>query len=322
MTSTSSAPTPTSTGNGVSTPTPTQEGMVSNCAKFHKVVSGNTCSVITKQYGISIEDFYKWNPDVKDDCSTLLLDYHVCVGLIGMTPGPTGTPTPTTTGNGISTPTPTQTGMVGNCNTFYKIKSGDNCAAIADTYKIDLKNFYKWNPAVGEDCSSLWVGYQVCVNIVGGTTIAPQPTSTTTGNGVSTPTPTQTGMVNNCNKFYQVKSGDNCAAIADTYKIDLKNFYKWNPAVGEDCASLWVGYQVCVNIIGGTTIAPQPSPTTTGNGISTPTPTQTGMVKSCDTFHKGKACFLRVAHAVVSRLIYSFFSLRCSSPTNLRPLAS
>lgn len=170
--------------------------MTTNCNKFHKVVSGDTCGAIASAAGISVSDFYSWNPSVKTDCSLLFLDYYVCTGIIGGS----SPPTTTTPGNGISTPTPTQDGMTGNCNKFYKVKSGDTCGSIASSSGISLVNFYAWNPAVKSDCSLLFLDYYVCVNVIGNTPTTAPPTTTTTGNGITTPTPTQDGMTKNCSE--------------------------------------------------------------------------------------------------------------------------
>lgn len=89
-------------------------------------------------------------------------------------------------------------------------------------------------------------------------------------------------MVDNCNKFDIVQSGDSCEAIAAKYNIPLSTFYTWNPAVGSSCADLYLGYYVCVDTIGYVV------PTTTtsaGNGITTPTPYEPGMVADCTTFY-------------------------------------
>jgi LysM repeat protein len=248
------APTSTVPTNGVTTPTPTQSGMVRNCKKFYDVKSGDGCAAIASSYGISLSDFYSWNPAVKTDCSQLWPDYYVCVGLIGgsvqtSTKKPVSTTKKPTATNGITTPTPTQTGMVGNCDAFYLVKSGDGCAAIATKKGITLAQFYKWNPAVGSDCSKLYPDYYVCVSIVGvspSTTV--KRTTSTKGNGITTPTPIQTGMVSNCKKFYDVKSGDICSTIVKKFDITLKNFYAWNPAVKSDCSALWPDYYVCVGL--------------------------------------------------------------------------
>ncbi|KAK8091448.1 LysM domain-containing protein [Apiospora hydei] len=296
-TSTSAPPTSSPTSTGITTPTPTQSGMISSCNAFYKVQSGDTCNAIASSYGISvsefyawnpavktdcsllfldfyvchhyrkrhqhthpdadrhgrqlqqvppsglgdtcgaiasdagisIDDFYAWNPAVKTDCSLLFLDFYVCIGTTTSTPTNTGTSmattTTTTAGNGISTPTPTQAGMAGNCDAFYLVQSGDNCAAIASSHGISLPDLYAWNPAIGSGCEALW------------------------GNGVATPTPTQAGMTDNCRAFHLVASGDNCGDIASAAHVSLSDFYAWNPSVGSDCASLWLGYYVCIGLL-------------------------------------------------------------------------
>jgi len=241
--------TTTTSGNGIATPTPTQTGMVGSCNKFHKVVSGDSCPDLASRYSIILSNFYAWNPAVGSDCRTLIVDFFVCVGMVGGVPPPTTTTKTTTTapGNGISTPTPTQTGMIGNCNKFHKVVSGDGCQAIATRYSVSLSNFYKWNPAVGSDCRTLIADYHVCVGVVGGS--LPPTTTTRPGNGVATPTPIQTGMVTNCDTFHKVISGDQCDAVAKKASITLANFYKWNPAVGSTCGSLLLGYYVCIGLI-------------------------------------------------------------------------
>ncbi|RYC65769.1 hypothetical protein CHU98_g428 [Xylaria longipes] len=243
------------TGNGVSTPSPVQTGIVSNCNKFYYVQSGDTCSMIVAMYGITLAQFYAWNPAVGSSCAYLGLNDYVCVGTLNATGTTTTTAATTTTkpGNGISTPMPVQTGIVSNCNRFYEVQSGDICSNIAAAYGISLQNFYSWNPAVGSSCSTLIAGDYVCV----GTTTSPtsvatstsKPTTTTPGNGISTPTPVQTGIASNCNGFYLVQSGDTCDNIAADEGISVADFYDWNPAVGVNtCKTLEAETYVCVGV--------------------------------------------------------------------------
>ncbi|KAK3898439.1 hypothetical protein C8A05DRAFT_47255 [Staphylotrichum tortipilum] len=296
----------TSTGNGVSTPSPIQTGMTTSCDAFYYVVSGDGCVSIASHFGITLDQFYAWNPAVGSDCTSLWLSTYVCVGTLGQATVTTTTTTTassmtasstTTTGNGISTPTPTQTGMVRNCDSFHYVVSGDSCPSIASQYGISLAQFYAWNPAVGSDCTSLWLNTYCCVGIVGqtaststsATSSTSSTTSTTTGNGVSTPTPTQTGMVSNCNTFHYVVSGDGCSSIASQYGITAAQFYAWNPAVGSSCTSLWLNTYCCVGVIGQTasltTLTTRTTSTSTGNGVSTPSPIETPMTSNCKTFH-------------------------------------
>ncbi|KAK1625448.1 hypothetical protein BDP81DRAFT_474374 [Colletotrichum phormii] len=252
-TTTTSPASTTTAGNGISTPTPIQEGVVDNCNRFYMVKTGDGCASVASANGISLSDFYKWNPAVGDACAGLWANVYVCVRVIGYTsPVTTTTPLPTTTtapGNGISTPTPIQEGMVGNCNKFYKVKSGDGCAAIASSTGIALADLYTWNPAVGNTCASLWLDTYICVGVVGSTPTTTLATSTRAGNGVATPTPIQEGMTNSCKTFHLVVAGDTCYDIAAKAGIALSNFYAWNPAVGSSCAGLWGQYYVCIAVL-------------------------------------------------------------------------
>jgi LysM repeat protein len=137
--------------------------------------------------------------------------------------------------NGVNTPIPIQNGMVGNCDAFYNVKSGDVCSNIAASYGISLSQFYAWNPYVGTSCTDMWPGYYVCV-------------STFEVSPVATPTPFQAGMVANCRKFYLVRPGDGCYNIATAYGISLTELYDWNPAVRTDCSVLLANYFVCVGL--------------------------------------------------------------------------
>ncbi|UKZ53591.1 hypothetical protein TrVGV298_007386 [Trichoderma virens] len=155
--------TTSSGGNGIATPTPTQTGMIKNCNKFYLVASGDSCPNIATANKIALADFYSWNPAVKTDCTSLLAGYYVCVGVQGSTTTKSSTSTKSSTA--IATPTPYQSGMTSNCRGFHLVVSGDSCSAIATAAGISLTNFYSWNPAVGTSCSSLWLGYYVCIAI-------------------------------------------------------------------------------------------------------------------------------------------------------------
>lgn len=162
------------------TPTPIQTGLIRNCDEFYLVVVNDTCYDIAVKYGISLDQFYAYNPAVGSECLNLWAADYVCVGLssgegVSSTSGSasiTSTPTitsTTVTGTSpttpVTTPTPTQAGMVSDCDTFYYVQSGDGCWTIANEYGISLDDFYVWNPAVNDDCSGLWPDYYVYVGI-------------------------------------------------------------------------------------------------------------------------------------------------------------
>ncbi|KAK1841141.1 LysM domain-containing protein-like protein 1 [Colletotrichum chrysophilum] len=272
-----------STTSGPSVPSPTQPGLIETCTSFYQVVSGDTCEVIASKHNnaFSLTEFYAWNPAVGNACTGLWLGYFVCVGIPG-TPTAAPTASPSATG-GPSPPSPTQPGLISSCQRFHLVESGNTCDAITTQYGISLSDFYEWNPAVGSACSGLWLGYYVCIAVPGTSTRPPSVTPTATS-GPSPPSPTQAGLIESCNKFHLVESGNTCEIVANQYGISLANFYRWNPAVGSACTGLWLGYYVCVGVPG---MSPQPTPTTSTSAPPTgPTPTQAGIVTNCNRWYQ------------------------------------
>ncbi|KAJ3467006.1 hypothetical protein MRS44_004570 [Fusarium solani] len=67
----------------VATPLPREDCMIGGCKRFYLVQEGDYCTKISRGAGISIEDFYEWNPSVSRDCSDLYLGYWYCIGTTG-----------------------------------------------------------------------------------------------------------------------------------------------------------------------------------------------------------------------------------------------
>ncbi|KAI8258752.1 LysM domain-containing protein [Colletotrichum sp. SAR11_239] len=261
-----------------------------DCTWWYDNTQATNCNDLLASEGITLANFRRWNPSINEACTNLAVGKSYCVEAAFETvPSPTDPETPpaTTTApsNGVETPQPTQPSLVENCNKFYFVNSGESCAAIASSNGITLANFLSWNPKAGSNCAGLWADAYACVGIIGSSTT---PTPTNPGNGIETPQPPQPSMVDNCNKFYLVKSGDSCAAIASSQGITLANFLAWNKGAGSNCGGLWADAYACVGVVGGST-----TPTNPGNGIQTPTPIQTGMTTKCKSFHfveSGQTC--------------------------------
>ncbi|EAW22090.1 LysM peptidoglycan-binding domain-containing protein [Aspergillus fischeri NRRL 181] len=114
---------------------------------------------------------------------------------------------------------------------------------------------------------------------------APEPTEDP-GSG---PSPKLPGIVDNCDEFYKVSSGDTCDSITKAHGISTTQFKSWNTGIDDNCTNLWLDYYVCVHIPGATTSQP-PKPTEP----SGPTPQMPGIVNNCKSFHliqSGDSCW-------------------------------
>lgn len=154
----------------------------------------------------------------------------------------------------LVTPYPRAGGEVANCTQWYQAQSYTSCEGILAFFDLTFEQFYKWNPAIGSDCTTMAAGTYYCVWVEGTETpedptetTAPPPSSTS-GGGVVTPTPTQEGMVDGCTKFHKCVDGDGCDTITEEYGISFKDFVKWNPDIGDECLNMWLNYYVCVGV--------------------------------------------------------------------------
>ncbi|PMD34386.1 carbohydrate-binding module family 50 [Hyaloscypha variabilis F] len=147
----------------------------------------------------------------------------------------------TTSTSSVIPPGPTQSGITSACDEYYVTVSGDSCASIEAAYSITFAEFYAWNPAIGSDCTDLWLDEAYCVGVSGSA-------SATTTSSLTPPAPTQSGITSACTEYYVTVTGDSCAAIEAAYSITFAEFYAWNPAVGSDCTALWVDEAYCVSV--------------------------------------------------------------------------
>ncbi|KAK3169509.1 hypothetical protein OEA41_008893 [Lepraria neglecta] len=197
------------------------------------------CEDIEGDYSVTASQLMTWNTWLASNCDTNLYanllsneTRPVCVGVnasepIGsVTSGPTKTPSQTATLTGTKTALmgPTASGKAAGCKLYYTVQSGDSCTNIETTYGISFAQFYAWNP------SSMFM-------------VRRSATAT-----AAAPGPTQSGIASDCDQYYTIASGDSCAKIESQYNDTFAELYSWNPAIGNNCQNLWVGYAVCVGV--------------------------------------------------------------------------
>ncbi|KAJ4113117.1 hypothetical protein NW760_014238 [Fusarium oxysporum] len=91
---------------------------------------------------------------------------------------PTITTATTSKPSSPSKPSKIQEGLIKSCSSFHQASKGEIYAKIISTYgTFDFNTFFKWNPAVGKDCSGIWASYYYCVSVPGTPTAKPSVTS-------------------------------------------------------------------------------------------------------------------------------------------------
>ncbi|KAG9258058.1 uncharacterized protein F5Z01DRAFT_316007 [Emericellopsis atlantica] len=57
--------------------------MTESCRQFYMQQEGEFCYDMAVKNGVSLDDFYAWNPAVGDGCANMWPGYYYCVGVSG-----------------------------------------------------------------------------------------------------------------------------------------------------------------------------------------------------------------------------------------------
>ncbi|KAJ5712456.1 glycoside hydrolase [Penicillium malachiteum] len=111
-----------------------------------QVVSGDTCTTLVSECGITDTEFYEYN-NATDLCSTLAVGQYICCSSGDL---------PDLTPNAYSN---------GTCYT-YLVESGDSCSALAAAYEITLDDIENYNNNTWGwlGCDDLQAGYDICLS--------------------------------------------------------------------------------------------------------------------------------------------------------------
>ncbi|KAI1505940.1 LysM domain-containing protein [Biscogniauxia marginata] len=268
---TTAAPVPTDIANGTTT----------SCAKYHYVMPGEYCNLLSLKYAISVADLITLNPSINENCTNLYAKESYCVQAIGDIntypgrPGFTSSQPTTTTPAGPSTAftllpdstlapyerndtrSPLAERTREDCATYFEGAWFANvslpasgslasvCALAADTYFAELDALGIWNPSLGNvsaaECA-FEPGKRYCGQLYWNANGAePTPEGPLYGYEI------REGYIKGCTEFNDVPLGWDCNDVFDYYDLTLAQFYEYNPEVGPDCSQLWPNYAYCTS---------------------------------------------------------------------------
>ena len=155
-----------------------------NCLKTTTVESGYSCENLWLENRLSEYYFKYLNPDI--NCNNLQISEKVCI-----------------------------MGKQTSCNQYLKVKNGDTCQLISNTYGIDIDSLQVNNPGV--NCNQIIDNQDICVLI---------------------PLP-------DCILYYNYKPNDTLSHVLQNLKLSLKDIYALNPYFKAD--SISSSQPICVN---------------------------------------------------------------------------
>jgi membrane-bound lytic murein transglycosylase D len=107
----------------------------------------------------------------------------------------------------------------------YRVKRGDNLAAIAKANKVDVKDLQRWNKMSGKDLKV-------------GQTLVMQDTTKLSGGRVNTVVAANSKNGSKAAKAkpptqYKVQQGDSLYMVAKRFNVEMQHLKRWNPRVGQ-----------------------------------------------------------------------------------------
>lgn len=127
-----------------------------------------------------------------------------------------------------------------DCDFATPADSGATCESFAGLWGLSVDDFKSLNPGIA--CPDLDASKEYCV--IGSVNDSP-PVTTTLQTSTRAPTPTTAptnapsnspqmpGLATNCDRFYQVSSGDQCDVIAKKHGISTTQFREWNSEIND-----------------------------------------------------------------------------------------
>lgn len=300
-------------------PTDVADGTNPKCGQYYHVEQGDYCNLIVIKFGISLDDFIFLNPAINSNCTNLFAEESYCVAPVGDIntysgrPGYTSAAVTAITGTQVYSALPTATyvpapfnnsrnlaeGTRSDCVSYF---DGDNyqslqalnittynsvCDFVADLYLVTAVDLAFWNPSLGNSSlpnCTFQAGLSYCARWSGDTRPDQQVPIVEL--------PLRNGTAPNCTQYYDAVAPDTCQTILDENQLTIAQFFAYNPAVGSDCANLWLDYRYCVrtpDYIPPTSASTTVSAPTTTAPPGAPGPTLSGIPSNCNNYYMLKS---------------------------------
>ncbi|ETS76429.1 hypothetical protein PFICI_11816 [Pestalotiopsis fici W106-1] len=137
------------------------QNIVGACTELDIVPAGYDCAGFASSLGLELDRFKLWNPELDSDCSNFKVGTQYCVAVAHYK----------------------QPGIISTCNKFATPNNTNwalnPCQILETEFGLGHARFVAWNPAVLNNCTGLYQGYDYCVSIPNFTPVYTTTTSAT-----------------------------------------------------------------------------------------------------------------------------------------------
>ncbi|KAK0757035.1 hypothetical protein N5P37_010561 [Trichoderma harzianum] len=195
--------------------------------------SDDLCTTFMAEWGITIDQFYAWNPAVGNNCRSLWPGTSLLV-TASLSPKfvAWNTDVNPTTCDGFW---PDYTYCVKTPTTSSSSKPPSTTSKPPTSTSKPPSSTSKPPASTSKPPSSTSKPSSTA-----------KPSSTTTK--VTAPGPTQSGIPAKCNKFAITQTGDGCESFATRNKITVAQLYSWNPVLENACKNFWAAEAYCIGV--------------------------------------------------------------------------
>ncbi|KAJ6586056.1 hypothetical protein B0H19DRAFT_847351, partial [Mycena capillaripes] len=124
----------------------------SDCAQTYTVVSGDTCSTIEANNGVSDAQLHALNPSINSGCTSMFSLHLLCQYCV--------LPSPFMSICAESFSPDLEVGQTlclsGGCAQTYTVVSGDTCSGIESKTGVSDAQLHALNPAINSGCTSMF----------------------------------------------------------------------------------------------------------------------------------------------------------------------
>ncbi|KAI9496902.1 hypothetical protein BDB00DRAFT_952523 [Zychaea mexicana] len=143
---------------------------LSGCTITHTAIKGETCTQISKDYGIPRSQYLALNPSINSGCTNMWAGETYCVSKEEKEHKPKPKPKPEpkekeekSKEESKEEPKEEKKESSSSCEFKHTVTSSDTCTSVIKQYGVDRDAYLSANPSINSACTNMITGKEVCI---------------------------------------------------------------------------------------------------------------------------------------------------------------